>query len=411
MASQLQKDYVWNTASGMMIAASTAIMLLVVTRAAGTTAAGIFFLATSVGQWFQALGMYEVRPYQATDVQKHFTFGTYHAVRIVTTALMVVGIVMFPLISGRAGIELAAFISVAALRVLDAFEDVFISEFQRVGRLDIGGRISFVRVFTTTALFCAAIIVTGDLLVSSLFTLAVSFVLMAILIVSAARSRFDLAPSFTWKPMRRLLRTCFPLAAASFLALYLSMAPRFAVESYMDDDHIAYFGILFMPAFAINLLSGLIFRPLLTRMAVEWVSQKIPEFTRLIFQGLLASFGAFLLTFVAAYLIGVPLLNFLYGVDIAPFRVEMLVLVAGGAFNATSIILYYALTTMRYQNAVFVGYGVAAVLVLGLAPFLVARMGIMGASIAYLAAMATLTFAFALAAIYFLRTLSVKGIS
>ena len=177
----------------------------------------------------------------------------------------------------------------------------------------------------------------------------------------------------------------------------------------MDNAHIGYFAVLFMPAFTINLLSTLIFRPLLTRMAVEWVSQNIAGFKKLIFRGLQGSLAAFLVTFAATYLIGVPLLNFLYGVDIAEFQLEMLILVAGGAFNATSTILYYALTTMRHQNAVFVGYGVAAALVMALASFLVAHLGIMGAALAYVSAMFVLTLLFALAAIHYLRTISDKG--
>ena len=190
MTNQLKRDYFWNTASGVMMAASTAIMLLIVTRVAGEAAGGLFFLATGIGQQFQSLGMYEVRPYQATDVQKRFTFGTYHATRIITTALMIVGILVYPVLNGQTGANLAAAIAVASIRILDAFEDVFLGESQRIGYLDIAGRISFIRIFTTTALFCIAVIITGDLLVSSLITLVVSVFLMSILIVLAARPRF-----------------------------------------------------------------------------------------------------------------------------------------------------------------------------------------------------------------------------
>ena len=406
MASQLRRDYFWNTAAGIMLAAQTVIMLLVVTRVAGIWAGGVFALATAVGQQFQSLGMYEVRPYQATDVTQHFTFGTYHATRIITTTLMVIGIVGYPMASGRSGAELAAIIAVASIRILDAFEDVFFSEFQRVGRLDVGGRISFVRVFMTTAIFSVAIVMTRDLLVSSLVTIGLSVVLMVALIVPAARPLFDLKPRFDREPIGRLLRACFPLFLASFLALYLSNAPRFAIESFMDSEHQGYFSILFMPAFTINLLSTLIFRPLLTRMAVEWASDNLDGFTRLIMRGLQGAFLAFVATFAAAFLIGVPLLNLLYGVDVGQYKNEMLILVAGGAFNAVSTILYYALATMRHQNAVFIGYGVAAVLVLGLSTFAVSRIGIMGAALSYVSAMLMLALIFFVAVRVFLKKAS-----
>mgnify|MGYP002652397784 CR=1 FL=1 len=42
------------------------------------------------------------------------------------------------------------------------------------------------------------------------------------------------------------------------------------------------------------------------------------------------------------------------------FRAELMVLVLGGAMNAASVVLYYALTTMRLQRLVFAGYIIAA---------------------------------------------------
>ena len=86
----LGRDYFWNTAWSFMVAGATVIMLIIVTRAAGVAAAGVFSIALAIGQQFQTLGMYEVRTYQVTDVQGRFTFGTYLAVRILTVLLITI---------------------------------------------------------------------------------------------------------------------------------------------------------------------------------------------------------------------------------------------------------------------------------------------------------------------------------
>ena len=58
--------------------------------------------------------------------------------------------------------------------------------------------------------------------------------------------------------------------------------------------------------------------------------------------------------------------------------------------NAVSVILYYALTTMRLQRLVFAGYAAAAVAITLLCAALVPAHALLGASAAYAGAMAVL---------------------
>lgn len=396
-SSQLRADYAWNTASSIMVAASTVIMLLVVTRVSGLYLGGVFALATAVGQQFQSLGMYEVRTFQATDVRRQYSFGSYHGTRIITVTLMTIGVVVYPVLSNQPVTDVLLIILLAALRIVDAFEDVFLGELQRMGRLDLAGRANFFRVLAVTATFVIALVMTKNLLTATLVTLAVSVGAMVLLVILPSRALFQIKPIFTAGPVRRLLVACLPLFLGAFLAIYLSNAPRFAIATFMNNDYQGYFAILFMPAFTINLLSTLMFRPLLTRMAHVWAAGERSRFIRVIIRGLEGAALAFAITFAATYLIGVPLLNFLYGDDISEFKTEMLVLVVGGAFNAVSVILYYALATLRRQHAVLVGYVLAAVTVLVLSNLLVDKWGIMGASVSYLVAMLILDLAFAVA--------------
>ena len=62
----------------------------------------------------------------------------------------------------------------------DAYEDVFYSEFQREGRLDLGARASFWRIFTTMAVFCLLVVLTDSLFIASLVSLAASVVALVV---------------------------------------------------------------------------------------------------------------------------------------------------------------------------------------------------------------------------------------
>ena len=393
--SQTSRDYLWNTASSFMTALATVVMLLVVTRTAGIRAAGVYSLAIAVGQQFQTLGMYEVRAYHVTDVTHRFTFGTYLATRIVTVALMLVGITTYAVLSSSDVHHCVLVTLVASLRVFDAFEDVYVCELQRVGRLDLGGRACFWRALSTTASFSGMLVATGNLLVSTVVSLVVSLVVMVGVYLPPSRGLFPLRP--TWDPRRvgQVLLACLPLFGASFISMYLSNAPRFAIDRYLDPTQQGYFAILFMPAVTINLMSLVIFRPLLTPMAALWARGARPAFTRLVRRGLASALAAFGVVALITYVAGPPLLALVFGKDVSAFSVELMVLVGGGAMNAASVVLYYALTTVRLQNLVFAGYVLAAGAITLLCVVLVPQGSLLGASVAYTAAMSVLVAVFA----------------
>lgn len=391
---QERRDYLWNGAASLTTSLALVVMLTVVSRTAGLQAAGVYSLAIGVGQQFQTLGMYEVRAYQVTDVRHRFAFGTYLATRFITVALMVAGIAGYALWTAGATATAALLVLVACLRVLDAFEDVFYAELQRVGHLDIGGRAATYRTLMTLLAFCTALVLTRELAVSTVAALVVALVVMLLVFLPPARGLFPLRPH--WQPgaIRGVLVECLPLFLASFMAMYLVNAPRYAIDTYLDASSQGRFAIIYMPAVAINLLSLLVFRPLLTRMALRWVEGDTRGFTALVRTGMLAALAAFVLVAVVAYPLGPAILERVVGQDVSGLRTELMVLVAGGALNAAAVILYYALTTMRRQRLVLLGYVLASLAALVLCRVLVPAAGLMGAAWAYTCSMGVLAGAF-----------------
>lgn len=388
------RDYFWNTVASLMLSLTTAVLLLVVKRTAGLEAAGVFTIANTVGQQFQALGMYEVRTYHVTDARHRFSFGTYLATRLVTVGAMVAGIIVSAALSGD-GLMAAVLIAlIACLRVFDAFEDVFYCELQREGRLDIAGKACFLRTLTTIGVFSVVLALGGSMLTAAAITLVASLVVMLGAYLPPARRLFPLGPRWEPRPIIRVLAECLPLFLASFIALYLANAPRFAIDRYLDNAQQGYFAIIFMPAFTINLLSFVIFRPLLTQMADRWIGADRVGFAAIVRRGLLGTFIAFIAVALVTYTVGAPILGFVYGTDVSGSMLELMVLVAGGALNAAGVILYYALTTMRLQRLVFAGYIIAAAAITVLCLLLVPTYGLLGASLAYAGAMAILAAAF-----------------
>ena len=384
---QLGRDYLWNTAASLMSSLAVVIMGVAIVRSGATDSFaraqyGLFTLALAIGQQYQTVGLYEVRTFHVTDVRRRFDFGTYLSTRLLTCLVMVPA---FTVIA-----------AMALLRIFDAFEDVYYSEFQRSGRLDIAGKACFARIFTTTFLWSGLYWFTQDLLTSTLITFAVTCVVLIVAYGLPARGVFPLLPSLNVRGVAGILWECLPLFVAAFLNQYLANAPRFAIHAALGDEELGVFAIIYMPAVAINMLSLFVFRPLLTRMALRWTEGKRGEFFSIVRRGLLTTAGAFAIVAAVTYMIGPPLLALVFGTDVSGYVGELMVLVLAGALNAASVILYYALATMRRLRAVlavFVAAGATAYL---LAPALTRSLAMMGASLAYAATMGLLALLFAL---------------
>ena len=398
---QLGRDCLWNTAASLMSSLAVVIMGVAIMRSGATDSFaraqyGLFTLALAIGQQYQTVGLYEVRTFHVTDVRRRFDFGTYLSTRLLT-CLVMVGLIAYHSWTASTKDPYPAFTVIAAmalLRIFDAFEDVYYSEFQRAGRLDIAGKACFLRIFTTTFLWSGLYWFTQDLLTSTLITFAVTCVVLVVAYGLPARGVFPLLPSFNLRGIAGILWECLPLFLAAFLNQYLANAPRFAIHAALGDEELGVFAIIYMPAVAINMLSLFVFRPLLTRMALRWAEGKRGEFFAIVRKGLLTTAGAFVIVAAVTYVIGAPLLTLVFGTDVSGYVAELMVLVLAGALNAASVILYYALATMRRLHAVLAVFAVTGATAYLIAPALTRSYAMMGASLAYAATMGLLALLF-----------------
>lgn len=398
---QLGRDYLWNTAASLMSSLAVVIMGVAIMRSGATDSFaraqyGLFTLALAIGQQYQTVGLYEVRTFHVTDVRRRFDFGTYLSTRLLT-CLVMVGLIAYHSWTASTKDPYPAFTVIAAmalLRIFDAFEDVYYSEFQRAGRLDIAGKACFLRIFTTTFLWSGLYWFTQDLFTSTLITFAVTCVVLVVAYGLPARGVFPLLPSFNLRGIAGILWECLPLFLAAFLNQYLANAPRFAIHAALGDEELGVFAIIYMPAVAINMLSLFVFRPLLTRMALRWAEGKRDEFFAIVRKGLLTTAGAFVIVAAVTYVIGSPLLTLVFGTDVSGYVAELMVLVLAGALNAASVILYYALATMRRLHAVLAVFAVTGATAYLIAPALTQSYAMMGASLAYAATMGLLALLF-----------------
>ena len=107
-----------------------------------------------------------------------------------------------------------------------------------------------------------------------------------------------------------------------------------------------------MPAFVINLFSEFAFKPYLTSLASLWIEEKITNFLNKIKQLFLLIIVFTIVTLVVGLLIGLPILSWIYGIDLSPYLKEFMILLLGG-FGAGAWLLNNVLSAIRKTKELF----------------------------------------------------------
>jgi O-antigen/teichoic acid export membrane protein len=200
-----------------------------------------------------------------------------------------------------------------------------------------------------------------------------------------------------------LLRDCLPLFVATFLLQYISNAPRYAIDALMTDSAQAIYGFIAMPIFVVTLLVSFIFNPMIAGLSGDWAGGRVAHFKG-VFKKLMGWVAVITAACVlAAWLLGVPVLGLLYNTDVAPYLIELCVLVAAGGLLALATLFTTGVTILRRQNSLILGYVAVALAALVSSSFLVAGAGIAGASWGLLLMMAALAVWFGLTFVYWVR--------
>lgn len=393
-----KKQFIWNMLGSGIYSLATVIFVMLAKRLVGEEAGAKFYMAFTTGQMLLTIGYFEIRPFQVTDVKQQYKAKEYFGFRAISSAAMlacavVVGIVY--VVNGKA--DAAGFmliITMCILKMFDGIADVFEGEFQRNDRIDISGMSMAFRTIAIMAVFSIIAWVTRNIYAASAVAAVTGLAGAAVVAVVWSRGFEPLSVSFDREKMKSLFRSTILLFIGSAMCMWLWNGTKYVVEWTLTDRDTLAYGIVFMPTMVINLGSSFVFKPMLTTLARHYEQGEYKAFAKLVAVLVATAVGITVVTLGAGAWLGIPVLSWLYDIELAPYKSVMLVLIAAGGFNAVSILFYYALTVMRLQKEIFAGYTVTFVVSIILPIVMVKAMGISGAGTSYLIVMMLLTVLF-----------------
>lgn len=393
-------SYLWNMIGSVLQAFQSVVFLMILTRTVGLVQAGIFTIAYANANLFLNIGKYGMRYYQVSDVKEQYSFKEYAYSRKITVAAMIVVSFAYTgyaaAVNGYSSEKIWIIVWMCLYKAADAIEDVFCGKYQQKGRLDVASKVLVIRTGIAVLVYAIGIVLLQNQLYALVIATIISYALLAWFLYYTEKIFNGNGNKETMRigQVMRLLKSCFPLFIGFFLSFYIGNAPKYAIDSQLSDEVQACYGFIAMPVFVIGMLNNFIFNPLLHRMAILWEERNISEFRRQIILQICAIALITIVCIIGAWIVGIPVLSWMYHTNLAEYKAELLILLAGGGFLGLSGLLNAMITIVRFQKSVAWGYGVVAVMAFLLSDPIVQSYGIMGAAVLYTILMGGLSICF-----------------
>lgn len=376
--------YIWFTMGTACFALATLVMTILISRLLGETQAGMFSVGLSIAQWLVTIAYFEIRTFQVTDVRNEYSFKYYLTLRILMCIITFLASIVYVVFNNYDIQKVIIILLVCLYKISDSIADTFEGEFQKEDRIDISGKSEFYRVFFSILVLVIAVAVSKNLILSLIIMNVVAYGMIVLLDISIAVKRVSVRMTWDMKRLWELVKMCVPLAVSTFLSTYIINSSKLSVDRVLGDEAQLYYTAVFMPNMVINLFSGIIFKPMQTAMAVNYYEKKYKNFWHIISKMILIITGFTFVCEVGAYILGIPILSWLYGVNLKEYKLTLLLLLLCGGINAINIIFYYVLAIMRKQKYMTILYIIVCLVSFLIMDTMTGKMGLMGASLGYL---------------------------
>ncbi len=392
-----RSSYIWNALNAIISALQNPVILLIMTRTNGVYDAGVFSIAFAIATLMLYVGLYGLRRFQSSDMNEKYSFSEYHGMRILTCSAMIFVSIIYCFygmcFNGYDTEKAMVIFMICIVKVCQAYSDVYHGCMQQKGRLDVATKSSSVRYTFEMVAYALLLVLTHNLLISTAAFMTASILGLLLTSVNAGRNYCTYRPSFKWRQIRLLAIEGFPLFAGLFLNMYISNAPKYAIDAFLTEEVQAIYNMIFMPAFVVMLIANFIFNPILTTYAELWLAKTRESIDRLMHaikkQSLVIA-GLTLLGLAVAYTVGIPVLSFVFGIDLGEYRQELCVVMIGGGALAYATYFSTVITIIRLQNTLIVCYGLLALAAKLASGLFVLNFGIMGAASMYAVLMSIL---------------------
>lgn len=407
METNIRKNFIWNLVGSVIYSFSSLFLMIIVTRINGVKDAGIFTFAFSIACLFQVISNYFGRTFQVTNTDKNILDGDFLYHRIFTGFIMLMVVAGYLLIQDYSNYKVIIIVLWVTYRLIESFSEIFYAVIQRNNQLYKVGISLFLKTILGVSAFLIADFFSHNMLFSIIVIVIVNF-LITLLYDFKLFLGFYQKTSFDKKKMKTLFISGFCVFIFTFLVQFILNEPKYAIDSLMNDSMQTIYGIISMPATFMVLCSQLVIQPFLGNMTLQLQNKSYKEFLRLNIKVIVFIVLVGIVAEIACYFIGIPILEFIYGISLRKYLNSLIIIIMGSVFFGISYICSTSLTTMRRTFIQVIFYIVISIIIVILSRVLIIDYGILGASISYSVSMFVLGVIFFMVLVLSLKKMEKK---
>lgn len=387
--------YIWNIIGSMLNALLSVLLLMIASLLLSDRETDIFSLGWSFAMQAMTVGTFQVRLYQSTDVEEKYSFNQYLIFRVLTVLAMFIYSAVYLHLSGYHFQKVLIIFLVCVARSADVFSDLFQGWFQQKERLDLAGKAfsahsaSIIIVFVLTVLFSKNLLIACFFMIVGNYLMLFLFDLRYFLIAKQAFGKQ--ATKSTKNFLLKLILDCLPIFINAYIIMEIFNKPRFAIDGaisagQLPDGSQKIYGVLFLPASALTLVF-IVFRPLITQLAIQWNNNNRSGFLRIIKSISLYLLLISVVIVAVGYFLGCPVLSFVYNVELNGFKNVLLIIIVGGLFNTFLYLFDNAITVIRCHSYLIIAYLVTWIYTVFTVDAFVKNHGILGGALCFASSM------------------------
>lgn len=384
----IKKDYLWNSLGSLLQSAISPVLLIVITRLNGIDDSGLFSFAISLSVVFWAVSLWGGRTYQVSDVNREFSSGGYVAVRFIASLIVAISAVVFCVLNGYNTTKTGLIMILVTFKILESIADSLYGVLQIHHKLYVAGMSLTMKAMLGFTAFMAVDIVTKNVIYGTLAILLVNVLIIFLYDILWVRRVETIAVNkkllkeYTGQAIAIMKHT-----SAVFVVMFLTMFSLNIPRYFLDKSHpdqIGYFGIMAMPITLLGLFISFIIQPNVVNLSELLVKGKLKEFARIVSKINHITFGIGVLSVVLSYLVGVWVLNTIFGININNFRLDLTIIVIGAAANAFVSIYVNLLIIMRRFKGQFYTLLLTDILAVAVSMCLIERLAMLGSVLVFM---------------------------
>lgn len=369
------RNFIWNTVGSTLASFNSLFFLVAITRIGGEKEAGIFSICVATAFLLYIFAIYSGRNCHITDIKNEIKDKDYIVSRVITCIAMLVISIGFIVFNQYDTYKNAIIMALCIWKAVEAFGDVFYGVLQKNEKLYIVGQSLVVKSILGIILFILVYYFTHNLIYACSMLALVSIIVFVLFDLPQSLPYISKGEKSTKTNVIKIFKNEFFLFASAFLAMYLLNAPKYAIDRYLTDEIQGIFGMILMPASILPLFAQLVTAPMMNELTKSYKEKEYVNMKKTQRKLLSYIFGFGLLAIFVAYLIGIPVLNLIYKVDLSSYRISLICILFAYVIYAGGFVKTIMLTIYRKIKEQFFVYLISSIAVLILSNILVKTYG------------------------------------